>query len=547
MPTFGSTYGAATLRSFGLRLSRGGAAATYTFTSIPVTLVEGGSPGTFNVATTLVPNGTTLYWTINDVSTSPSDFVATSGSFTINNNTGSFTIQAANDTGIEGTEAFTVSLRLGSISGPVVQTSQSVNIGDITYSFTSTPSSMNEGVSANFSVATGGLGVPSGNTLYWSINNITTSAADFSATSGSFTITANAGTFSVTTTNDVTTDPNEVFSVYIRVGSTTGAIVAESSQVTINDTSREPVPTSIEVLAIGGGGGGGGGPSAGRGGGGAGGFSITPGLGVSASPTSYTVRVGAGSGPNGNGSNTAIFNTNTGTVNFGWIRGGGRGGAANRNGDIGGSGGGGGQRPFNGVPPLGPGQRPPGGPGTAGQGNGGGGGGVTPNPGLGEPQRGGGGGGGGGAGQGGTQGGDTFPNPSPAPAYSQSWGGNGGNGLSSTITTATVWYAGGGAGQGDGNPGGPLRGVGGRGGGGAGISSGNYYAPDTGALTGGGNRDAPANSGGGGSGGSTGGSGVIIIRYSNTLRDATTTGSPTFQNLGGFKIYTFTGSGTIFW
>jgi hypothetical protein len=40
----------------------------------------------------------------------------------------------------------------------------------------------------------------------------------------------------------------------------------------------------------------------------------------------------------------------------------------------------------------------------------------------------------------------------------------------------------------------------------------------------------------------------VIIRYPNTLPDAaSTTGSPTFTNTGGYKYYKFTGSGTIRW
>jgi hypothetical protein len=58
--------------------------------------------------------------------------------------------------------------------------------------------------------------------------------------------------------------------------------------------------------------------------------------------------------------------------------------------------------------------------------------------------------------------------------------------------------------------------------------------------------------GGGGAGGDTyqvggnGGSGVVIIRYPSNYADAaSTTGSPTFTNTGGYKIYKFTGSGSI--
>jgi hypothetical protein len=72
-----------------------------------------------------------------------------------------------------------------------------------------------------------------------------------------------------------------------------------------------------------------------------------------------------------------------------------------------------------------------------------------------------------------------------------------------------------------------------------------------------GTANGRANSGGGGgslangtnsgwTGGGLGGSGIVVIRYSNSFADAvSTTGSPGFANTGGFKIYTFTGSGTI--
>jgi hypothetical protein len=41
---------------------------------------------------------------------------------------------------------------------------------------------------------------------------------------------------------------------------------------------------------------------------------------------------------------------------------------------------------------------------------------------------------------------------------------------------------------------------------------------------------------------------VVIIRYADSLPDAaSTTGSPTYSNAGGFKQYKFTASGTIQW
>jgi hypothetical protein len=82
---------------------------------------------------------------------------------------------------------------------------------------------------------------------------------------------------------------------------------------------------------------------------------------------------------------------------------------------------------------------------------------------------------------------------------------------------------------------------------------GNGSNPSVG-TEGGGSLNTPgtANTGGGGGGVSgptgayAGGSGVVIIRYSNTLPNATaTTGSPSLTNTGGYKIYRWTGSGSI--
>jgi hypothetical protein len=47
--------------------------------------------------------------------------------------------------------------------------------------------------------------------------------------------------------------------------------------------------------------------------------------------------------------------------------------------------------------------------------------------------------------------------------------------------------------------------------------------------------------------GGGGGSGRVVIKYSDIYKDATTTGSPTFTNSGGFKTYVFNGSGSIRW
>ena len=105
--------------------------------------------------------------------------------------------------------------------------------------------------------------------------------------------------------------------------------------------------------------------------------------------------------------------------------------------------------------------------------------------------------------------------------------GKGGDGLQTSISGSATYYAGGGAGGGTGQPGG---------------------------LGGGGSDSSPGatNTGGGGGGGTTfasigasGGSGIVILRVSDSITASATTGSPTVTVTGGFRIYRFTGSGSI--
>lgn len=292
------------------------------------------------------------------------------------------------------------------------------------------------------------------------------------------------------------------------------------------------VPSFVEYLIVAGGGGGGGGSNAGgyTGGGGGGAGGMRTGYIDIVSGISYNVTVGGG----GSAGGTAAFGSNGTNSVFGTVssRGGGRGsngagtaydGTGGGGGGAGGSGGGSGYR-FT-----------VGGAAATGQGNNGG------FAGTGEE----GSGGGGGAGAVGNNG-------STSPA--QYTGGNGGAGANSSITGTSVTYAGGGGagGLGDGGYNG-RGGTGGIGGGGTGGGNNGVYTSPGGNATAG-----TANLGGGGGGGTrnvggntpatgaAGGSGVVIIRYADSFAAATsTTGSPEVTTSGGYRIYRWTGSGSI--
>lgn len=276
------------------------------------------------------------------------------------------------------------------------------------------------------------------------------------------------------------------------------------------------VPSTMDYLVVAGGGAG----AYYGAGGGAGGLLTASGVSITAGVT-YTITVGGGAATvsaalSNSGSNSSISGSGFTTVTTVGGGGGSQNGLSTA-GANGGSGGGGGV-PMSGGKGVYPGSSYLS---QARQGYDGGlgGGGVSGNYH---------GGGGGGAGGVGADGG----------AGAGGVGGDGGLGYQSSITGTALYYAGGGGGSGFSG----TQGVGGSGVGGSGNSS-----------TVGGDGAVYTGSGGGGGGysggilaGGNGGSGVVIIRYPDTYALASsTTGSPTVTNPTGYRVYKFTGSGSI--
>lgn len=203
------------------------------------TSINEGSSLLVTITSELVPDSTTLYWSVSR----PEDFTAGSGSVVVIGNTASFTLTATNDFTTEGDEVVYVYIRTDSQLGPIVAQSQFLLYDtslNPTYSVTSSVDSINEGENVSFTVTT--TNVPNGTTLYWT-NDGTSTSSDFTgspAQSGSFVI--NSGTASYGTTvaiNDTTTEGAETIIFNLRTGSTAGTIVA-SKTVILRDTSQSP-------------------------------------------------------------------------------------------------------------------------------------------------------------------------------------------------------------------------------------------------------------------------------------------------------------------
>ena len=89
----------------------------------------------FTVATTLVNNGTVLYWEAlgepGEIAPTGADFEGSmTGTVTINSNAGTFGFLIFEDQLTEGEEVFRVRLRTGSITGPIVASTDAIFIQD---------------------------------------------------------------------------------------------------------------------------------------------------------------------------------------------------------------------------------------------------------------------------------------------------------------------------------------------------------------------------------------------------------------------------------
>tara|TARA_B100001939_G_scaffold324954_1_gene317341 strand:+ start:1701 stop:3413 length:1713 start_codon:yes stop_codon:yes gene_type:complete len=213
-----------------------------------------------------VNEGSSVSFTVNTVNVTGPLYYSTNGTanaadFTDNSLTGSFSLVStgsttgvgtiirsiATDFDTESGEQFSITVRTGSTSGPGVTTSSNVTIGDVTptVNVSESATSVDEGGSVTFTIS--GSNIPDG-AYYYTIyeEDGTVASTDFNPANlnGSFSVSNNSGSITITIAEDITSEGPDKFKIQIRTGSISGTVIAESSAITINDTSRTPGSTA---------------------------------------------------------------------------------------------------------------------------------------------------------------------------------------------------------------------------------------------------------------------------------------------------------------
>lgn len=206
-----------------------------------VTSIAPGHTITFDVATTGVPDSTTLYYDLSGTVTTD-DVVGGSltGSFVITDDAGQFTVELEDDATVGRTIIAEIYTDAGLTN--LVDTAETVTVVAIAASITPAASSYNEGDLATWNISV--TGVPDGTQMGYRVNDeeSTASSTDIGlgSTWGTVNITGGTGTIERTITEDSATEGEEtlVLDLYTRTPPDTGPKVAESSPITINDTSN---------------------------------------------------------------------------------------------------------------------------------------------------------------------------------------------------------------------------------------------------------------------------------------------------------------------
>lgn len=271
---------------------------TYTFSSLALSMNEG-TAYTVGITSTNVKDGTVVYW---EIPSSTNEFLITSGSFTVTNNAGSFSVTPTSfyDAFAETNETYNIVLkRFDGTNYNTVTTSSAITILNVTNNTATTalgwntdatfgPTSLTEGTTysgstpPNVYVVTDAnpnnpvivtsfpitirsqyteaynffslpaaivegttvaitittSNVPDNTVIYWTLNS--TNSNNFQADSGSITINSNTATFSVT--------PTKVYDAYVESTSDTFIITLTKRFGTSDNLITETLATSNSIV-----------------------------------------------------------------------------------------------------------------------------------------------------------------------------------------------------------------------------------------------------------------------------------------------------------
>lgn len=197
----------------------------------------------FNVITTNVANGTVLGYALTGVAATAADLdTPLTGNVTVNNNLATLIVDTIADFSTEGAEPLTATFfNAGTAVGNASVTVNDTSLTPAptpTFAVSSSASSVDEGASTSFAVAT--TNVPDGTVLGYELSGSAASTSDLTTPlTGSITVNNNVATLSVAAIADLSTEGVESFSATFFIA---GASVG-SATVTVNDTSLTPNTT----------------------------------------------------------------------------------------------------------------------------------------------------------------------------------------------------------------------------------------------------------------------------------------------------------------
>lgn len=188
--------------------------------------VDEGNSFTITLTTVGVSNGTSVPYSITGVSSTDIGNAVLTGNFVIQNNANSITFTVTSDSTTEGGESFAIALANGSS----VNTTVSINDTSVTptYSLSRSAASVNEGQSFTITLTT--TGVNNGTSVPYTITGVSSADIASASLTGNFVQQSGSNTITFSTTEDLTTEGNETFTITLDGR-------AETISVTINDTS----------------------------------------------------------------------------------------------------------------------------------------------------------------------------------------------------------------------------------------------------------------------------------------------------------------------